>query len=33
MAAVREQLPDVPGDSRAPLFGFGHGLGSTIPFS
>jgi beta-glucosidase len=33
MAAVREQLPDVPGDSRAPLFQFGHGLGSTIPFS
>jgi beta-glucosidase len=27
MAAVREQLPDVPGDSRDPLFVFGHGLG------
>jgi beta-glucosidase-like glycosyl hydrolase len=27
MAAVREQLPDVPGDSRDPLFRFGHGLG------
>jgi beta-glucosidase len=26
MAAVREQLPDVPGDSRDPLFRFGHGL-------
>jgi beta-glucosidase len=26
MAAVREQLPDVPGDSRDPLFVFGHGL-------
>jgi beta-glucosidase len=33
MAAVREQLPDVPGDSRAPRFRFGHGLGSTIPLS
>ena len=29
MAAVREQLPDVPGDSRDPLFRFGHGLGET----
>lgn len=27
MAAVREQLPDVPGDSRDPLFRAGHGLG------
>jgi beta-glucosidase len=27
MAAVREQLPDVPGDSRDPAFRFGHGLG------
>jgi beta-glucosidase len=27
MTAVREQLPDVPGDSRDPLFRFGHGLG------
>jgi beta-glucosidase len=26
MAAVREQLPDVPCDSRDPLFAFGHGL-------
>jgi beta-glucosidase len=26
MDAVREQLPDVPGDSRDPLFRFGHGL-------
>jgi beta-glucosidase len=26
MAAVREQLPDVPGDPRDPLFPFGHGL-------
>ena len=26
MAAVKEQLPDVPGDSRDPLFLFGHGL-------
>jgi beta-glucosidase len=26
MEAVREQLPDVPGDSREPLFAFGHGL-------
>jgi beta-glucosidase len=26
MDAVREQLPDVPGDSRDPLFPFGHGL-------
>ena len=26
MAAVREQLPDVPHDSRDPLFPFGHGL-------
>jgi beta-glucosidase len=26
MVAVREQLPDVPGDSRDPLFVFGHGL-------
>ena len=27
MAAVREQLPDLPGDSRDPLLPFGHGLG------
>jgi beta-glucosidase len=27
MAAVRKQLPDVPGDSRDPLFHAGHGLG------
>jgi beta-glucosidase len=27
MAAVREQLPDVPGDSPDPLFALGHGLG------
>jgi beta-glucosidase len=27
MDAVRAQLPDVPGDSRDPLFRFGHGLG------
>jgi beta-glucosidase len=27
MPAVREQLPDVPGDSREPAFRFGHGLG------
>jgi len=27
MAAVRKQLPDVPGDSRDPLFRAGHGLG------
>ena len=27
MAAVCEQLPDVPGDSRDPLFRAGHGLG------
>jgi beta-glucosidase len=27
MDAVREQLPDVPSDSRDPLFRFGHGLG------
>jgi beta-glucosidase len=27
MEAVRAQLPDVPGDSRDPLFRFGHGLG------
>ncbi len=26
MEAVRAQLPDVPGDSPDPLFGFGHGL-------
>ena len=26
MDAVREQKPDVPGDSRDPLFSFGHGL-------
>jgi beta-glucosidase len=26
MDAVRAQLPDVPGDSREPLFRFGHGL-------
>ncbi len=26
MDAVREQMPDVPGDSRDPLFSFGHGL-------
>jgi hypothetical protein len=26
MAAVREQLPDVPFDSRDPLFAFGDGL-------
>jgi beta-glucosidase len=26
MEAVRAQLPDVPGDSRDPLFSFGHGL-------
>src|SRR5262249_53756605 len=26
MEAVREQKPDVPGDSREPLFRFGHGL-------
>lgn len=26
MAAVREHFPDVPGDSRDPLFAFGHGL-------
>ncbi len=26
METVREQLPDVPGDSRDPLFRFGHGL-------
>ena len=29
MAAVREQLPDVPHDSRDPLFPFGHGLRYT----
>jgi beta-glucosidase len=26
MAAVKAQLPDVPHDSRDPLFPFGHGL-------